>query len=61
MSASSDNANEAEILIAENTLIAKKQIHENTQLGRSRGKSRRMKLLERMGCFGVLSADVTIS
>jgi N-acyl amino acid synthase FeeM len=61
MCETSDNANEAETLIAEHTLIANKQIRENTQLGRSRGKSRRMKLLERMGCFAALPTGVTIS
>ena len=61
MCAKSDNANEAETLIAENTLLAKKKIRVDNQLGRSRGKSRRMKLLERMGCFGTLPDNVTIS
>ena len=50
MCATSDNRNETQTVIAENTLLAKKQIHENTRPGRPRGKSRRMKLLERMGC-----------
>jgi len=57
----SDNRREKQTLIAENTLLAKKQIHENTQFGRPRGKSRRMRLLERMGFFGDLPPGVRIT
>lgn len=58
----SDNGSETGTVIAENNLLlAKKQIHENTRLGKPRGKSRRMKLLERMGCFGALPSGVKIS
>jgi len=57
----SDNRNETQTVIAKNTLLARKQIHENTRLGRPRSKSRRMKLLERMGYFGSLPPNVRIS
>lgn len=61
MCATSDNRSEMYTVIAENDVLARKQIHENTRPGKRRGKSRRMKLLERMGCFGALPSGVCIS
>jgi hypothetical protein len=57
----SDNSREVKSLIAENTLLLKNTNSNDLLSSWQGGKSRRMKLLERMGCFGELPQGVTIT
>jgi len=56
----SDNIIEEKNVIAENTLLATARCPDGSRTNRPKGKSRRMKLLERMGCFNFDSKTVRI-
>ena len=54
------NKTEEKTVIAENTLLPTAACPVGSRQNRPHGKSRRMKLLERMGCFGPLPPGVSI-